>query len=163
MRIGLDVDGVLANFYLAMCRRECMPYEVITKWNLDWIWKAYPEVSNDEDFWSNIPTLSPPDSILFQPAAYVSALPSKMAMARKRWLKENGYPDAPLYVTGNKAWAYETLDLDLFVDDKPSTIADMTSKGMNVLQFVPDYFITDQEPHHIRHLSQIPYNDQTVR
>lgn len=31
-KVALDVDGVLADFYLAMCQRFNMPYKMIDSW-----------------------------------------------------------------------------------------------------------------------------------
>jgi len=139
-QIALDVDGVLANFYLAMCRRFNRPYKPISKWNVGWLGNHFDEIKNDFEFWSTLPTLTPPEEINFEVTAYVSSLPEIMEEARRAWLKANNYPSAPLFVSGqSKVSILKELGITHYVDDKTANVEEIREAGISCFRFIPPY------------------------
>jgi len=154
-KIALDVDGVLANFYLHLCRRYGKPYIPLKRWDEKWIGDVFHEVVKDEKFWLSIPTLAPPEEINFEVTAYVTALPPPMKAAREFWLKANGYPNAPVYVTNKKVPILKELDITDFVDDKQANCDEIRAAGIICWKYIPNYMHEQPFPYDIRNLNEI--------
>ena len=95
LRIGLDIDGTLADFDSAYLNR-------FKKWpKCDWAITRNVEhiLIKDRDFWLNLPILRMPN---FTPRLYCSSRVNNKRWTKK-YLKDNGFPDAFLYqITGYK-------------------------------------------------------------
>ena len=157
---ALDVDGVLANFYLAMCRRFNKPYVSIDKWGEPWLEERLPDVLDDYDFWDNLPNMNRPDAINFDFDYYITAIPIQFKDSRIKWLKKNGYPDKPVIVAFNKDEAMIRHGVDILIDDKYENIEKVTKAGLIGIHYVPDYLNPSQHQHHhpeltIKHLSEV--------
>lgn len=132
-RIGLDIDGVLANFTHHI--QDYLKRETIneaTHWNDPWIRDNFKTISRDATFWSSIPPLITPQDIQFEPAAYITAR-SIEAKITQDWLDRNGFPKAPLYCVGHdesKVAIAKSLKLDAFVDDKYENFLELTKGGV---------------------------------
>lgn len=138
--IALDVDGVLANFYLAICRYAGMPYNSLESWGEEWIFKALSKVRNDSKFWLTLPMLNPPEAITFDFDCYLSAYPEGMYEMRKLWLQMNGYPDKPLIRSTNKLKSMLELGLTTLIDDRPETINKINgTKELIGVTYLPCY------------------------
>ena len=125
LRIGLDIDGVLADtstYYLKyMGFKDQSPPK---SWNDKRFEKFLQNISpNDKKFWLSIPSLLTKKDIKnwnFKPVVYITArsVPNSITL---QWLKNNGYPKAPLMSIGDKPKSIVCNDfnLDIFVDDAP--------------------------------------------
>jgi uncharacterized HAD superfamily protein len=165
--IAFDVDGVLANFYLHVCRKFNKPYEAITEWDLDWL--NFGLIANDEEFWRTLPVLNQPE--LIQEIlntndlildSYITALPKAMTAARQFWLDYHKFPKAELIVcrSQDKLKICQDRKVDIFIDDKPETCLhfEKESKHTQVYQYCPEYALSIQNAHNmcifqLRHLN----------
>lgn len=127
MRIGLDLDGTLDDFWNPYIKRFGQPkgdYE-ITK-NVNRI------LSKDRDFWLNLPVLR---CIDFIPELYCTKRVNPKTWTRK-WLEENGFPIRPIYQMyyqyGNKATMIKGR-VDVFVDDSISNFIKLNLSGVPCL------------------------------
>lgn len=156
--IGLDVDDVLAGFYLEMCNRFGGSLEQIDIWGQDasvFINKHWDKVKSDEDFWENLPVISDPKDITFKFDYYISAFPVEMFEARKRWLDKNGFPEKPIICAHNKSFACKEYGVNVLIDDKKTTIKDIMCAGDKLgIWFRPSYMIEAGQD--ITNLSQVP-------
>lgn len=134
-RVGaLDVDDVIAGFYLAMCIRYKMPIikrDIWDKVECKFIVDNFDEVSTEYEFWANLPVVFKPEDINFDFDYYISTFPPEMENARLEWLKKNGFPDKPLICSTNKLETCRELGVDVLIDDKKSTIDSL--KGTEVI------------------------------
>lgn len=149
MKKGIDVDGVLANFYLAFCMRFNMPIETINHWERPWINEKFHDVENDHNFWANLPVLNRPEEISFEFDYYITSLPDNLKSAREEWLEKNGFPDKPVILSYDKSKTMKELGVDILVDDRYQTIKEVHEAGLNGIQFVPYYM----QPHDLHHLN----------
>ena len=75
---------------------------------------------------------------------------------RKQWLKEKGFPDAPLYATSKKLEKCEKLGITHLVDDKPLTIQQLKGSGTIGVHFITPYAAFEPAgPHFITNLNQL--------
>lgn len=142
MKVGLDVDGVLADFYLSMCERYGQPYCRLDSWAAATFidGNTLGEVSDDHDFWKTLKILNPPTFVDFDFDYYITSVPDGMKEAREYWLKVNGYPDKPVIVAEDKVTACRLLGVTILIDDKPSTLDLFKSEDDLIgIQYVPPY------------------------
>ena len=159
IKVALDVDGVLANFYLAMCRRFNMKYETVDRWGVPWLEEHLLGVDDDFEFWGNLPNMNRPDSISFDFDCYITAVPEKFKDSRIEWLKKNGYPDKPVIIAFDKAHAMKENGVSILIDDKFENIEKVSFAGLHGIHFVPDYLYPKPQQTHtpnltIKHLSE---------
>jgi len=131
-KIGLDIDGVLANFNSHIFKFSGKEHKEVTHWNDPTIRELFEKVKHNSEFWSTIPALINPSDIPFEPVAYVTArsIDQKITQA---WLDNNNFPKAPLYCVGtdeSKLEIIKNLDIDIFLDDKFETFIELNRNGI---------------------------------
>lgn len=153
-RIALDVDGVLADFYMEMCLKYGMPYAKISDWNVGWIIEKFNEVVDDEDFWMHMSRMPNIDEIDFDVYCYLTALPPQMKKAREFWIKVNGLPDAPVVVSDDKFEYCCKNEIDFLVDDKPATVLEFRENesvySPKIIYFMPNYYTDEMKIEGVR-------------
>ena len=161
--IALDVDDVLAAFYPAMCKKFNRPEVKTNIWDgkksCKWIADSFPAMWEDKEFWANMNMLSYPQSITFDFKCYLTAIADSLCGVRREWLSKNGFPDKPVICTTSKHKVdiMRDLDIDVLIDDKPSTIKSVRDAGLIGIQFIPHYMsnFDPEDPFSVRHLSEI--------
>lgn len=131
-RIGLDIDGVLANFQKHVFEYLGQPAKVVTHWNDPGVRDNYEVVKKDPKFWATIPALISPVDIPFEPHCYITArsIDPKVTQA---WLDSNGFPKATLYCVASGESKIETAKksgIELFVDDHYVNFVELTNAGI---------------------------------
>lgn len=156
VKVGLDVDGVLANFYLAMARIHSRPIKMISDWELEWINDSFHTIENDFKFWEELPILTHPEEITFDFDYYITAVPEQQKASREKWLKTNGFPDKPVIVSDEKLTTMRELGVEVLIDDKFSTVKEVDEAGFLAIHFIPSYLeTTNVLGTNIKHLSQV--------
>lgn len=130
-RIGLDIDGVLANFLQGFIDRasqlgveQHFPrnwWEWTTHYHgdqtvFDYVWAT---VTDDPAFWSKLEPLVRPSKIVFPVAAYVTARPCPADISLA-WLVAHGFPEAPVRTVpygSSKVADLKALGITEFIDD----------------------------------------------
>lgn len=160
-RVAIDIDDVLAQFYPAMCKRFNQPCRRINIWDGEgeaaFVAQNFYIIEHNRMFWLNLEKQSRPEDITFEISHYITASPPMMKQYRREWLTRNGFPKAPIIFTDDKAQAMRTNQIDVLIDDKPSTLERVNATGLIGIQYVPSY-MSDEREHlnPIRHLSQVP-------
>lgn len=128
LRVGLDIDGTLADFESAYLSR-------FKKWpNKDWAITRNVQniLIKERDFWLNLPVIRIPE---FIPRLYCSARVNNKRWTKK-YLKDNNFPDAPLYqIPGYKLSKAKILKgrVDVYIEDSLKNFIDLNSKGIPCL------------------------------
>lgn len=137
LRIGLDIDDCLADFWGAYCEYfdtehnpKMLEDHIITR-NVQQI------LSKDRDFWLGLKVINMPD---FIPELYCTKRVNKKAWTRE-WLRINGFPERPIYQMvfqqGNKADMIRGR-VDVFVDDSFSNVVKCNKSGVPALLYHTD-------------------------
>lgn len=137
LKIGLDIDNVLADFdsayriYFSADRfPEMLESDVITD-NVNAI------LISDRKFWINLPVINKLD---FTPKLYCTKRVNKKAWSKK-WLEINHFPKAPVYqIFGNdkKKSPYIKGRVDVFIDDSVTNFIEMNLAGIPCLLYATE-------------------------
>lgn len=138
LRIGLDVDGVCLDFatsFIKQCEKKEISLYIEEVWNFfEQDLRSYDVFKSlKNDFWLNLTREEASKDINFTPVAYISHRDCPTAITRKS-LVNNGLPDAPVFhvkYTEDKLKLAKELNLDLFIDDRASTVTYFLENGIN--------------------------------
>lgn len=132
-RIGLDIDDVLADWMGSFS--EINKIERPTSWMFDrYLGQMFEEMKDrgyDIDDWmANLPILTPPDEIPFEPVVYITSREHCPIECAYAWLDKNKYPAVPVVQTKDKVAACKEHKVDIFVDDKFQNFVDINRAGI---------------------------------
>ena len=85
-----------------------------------------------EEFYANLPVLTNPSDIPFEPHCYITSRPVDVKITEK-WLDDNGFPTRPVYCVGTgKSKVDVALDVgvDIFVDDRYENFVELNKAGI---------------------------------
>ena len=143
-RIGLDIDGVVANFAQAII--DAGHAQGISGLPEHWhdfteiygprggkrseqhqaFIRVWEKVRDDQDFWDAVP-VHEEDAIV--PHCYITARPA--GVDSYLWLFMNDLPGAPLItVVGSKVEAAKKAGVTLFLDDAPHNLEELRAAGI---------------------------------
>lgn len=155
MKVGLDVDGVLARFndryidlIVEVTGRDLFgsrPVDIRT-WNYpeqqfgysdDEMSKVWGVITSSLDFWRNLDAYDDTARQLRRLAFlaehthdvyFVTSRPGVRAKAQtERWLAAHGFPEPTVLITSHKGLAARTLALDVYVDDRWENALDVAT------------------------------------
>jgi uncharacterized HAD superfamily protein len=135
-KIGLDIDGVLANFIKAWYLKypDINPnptsYHIDDKFEERFVEMHLNNTLND--FFLNIPPLQKSDDIPFEPHCYITSrdVPSEVS---KQWLLNHGFPDKPVHSIGRECSKIDVAKksgIDVFVDDYIKNYQELNNAGI---------------------------------
>lgn len=146
-KIGLDIDGVLADFTLAW--HELYPEVSPTPntWYLDpkigERFKAMREANTLDVFYLNIKPLVNPKDIPFEPHCYITSRPVSREIS-EQWLKKNGFPEKPVYsleIKTSKVEAAKIAGVDMFIDDFYDNFVELNNGGITTYLYTAPWNI----------------------
>lgn len=133
LKIGLDVDDVLAEFLDTYLERFGHP-----KSDCEITWNVFNVLRKDKQFWEGLPVVN---RINFIPELYCTKRVNSKRYT-KNWLRNNGFPNRPIYQMyyqhGNKADMIKGK-IDVFVDDSVSNFVKMNLSGVPCLLLDKEY------------------------
>ncbi len=137
-RIGLDIDGVIADFEKAYLDAMGKPEHTITSWNDPLFRKYFFEVTKDDSFWLNIPLVEDllKKPLSFCPVVYVTARPVSNEVTERYLFEINNLPMAPVITVGHdisKTDACKKYNVELFIDDRYENYVELNKSGVPCL------------------------------
>lgn len=136
LRIGLDIDEVLADWVKHWC--EYFKLSIPTNWNFDRdIKDKFEALKDNKEFWLSVPIKTNPLDIPFEPVCYITSrsIPTEWT---EEWLHNNGFPAVPVYAVGlnkSKTEAAKKAMLDLYIDDRYENFVELNNAGICTFLF----------------------------
>lgn len=135
-KIGLDIDGVLADFSLAWS----IKYPEISATPHSWYFDRKVSDRFDsmlknntlDDFYLNIPTLINVSELPFDPRCYITSRPVRTVIS-EHWLDKHGFPAKPVItvdVGRSKVDAAKEMGIEIFIDDSFDNFVDLNNNGI---------------------------------
>lgn len=161
MKIALDVDDVIAAFTLHVHNYYSKPLESkVDYWSvpkMDEILGVgwFKGIAGVKDFWDTIPVLSCPSNIDFEISCYMSSFPQEMYESRVTWLRNNGFPKAPLIVCSDKLSKCLELGVNILIDDKPEMMRSLLNSPVRGIHFITHYAGFEPVGNYVTSLKQV--------
>jgi len=134
--IGLDIDGVLADFTGAWCKIYPDVSATPSSWYLDRrIGSRFNDMlSNNtlDDFYLNIEPLISHTELQFEPHCYITARPIKKEIT-EQWLDKHGFPAKPVItvdIKRSKVDAAKKAGVEIFIDDSFENFIELNNAGV---------------------------------
>ncbi len=130
LRYGFDIDDCLADWCPSFCKIAKIP--IPTSWSfgfMDHVNRIIEEGIDYNDFMANLPIKTHPNELPVEPVCYITNRHIDPQIAVD-WIKNNGFPQAPVIQTADKVKAAKEMKLDVFVDDKFETFVEMNKAGI---------------------------------
>lgn len=145
IKIGLDIDGVLADFTKAWKALYDDVVDSPNSWFMDYkMLERFEDMKYKKtlnDFYANIPVLTKPEDIPFDPCCYITSRPVPTSVTEK-WIKDNGFPQVPIYTVElrkSKVEAAKEAGVDIFVDDSYGNFTELNEAGIFTYLFDASY------------------------
>jgi hypothetical protein len=130
-RLGLDLDGVIANFLKTF--KNTFPDEVdVDHWTQESSVEDHMNSLSD-DFWLSLEPLVIPNEIPVEPVCYITKRVTCKPEIATEWLRRNGFPMAPVLFSSKdrpKSVIAKEMNVDIFVDDKYSNFLELNNNGV---------------------------------
>lgn len=135
-KIGLDIDGVLADFTGSW--HELYPEVSATpqSWYLDrkvgQRFTAMREAGTLDEFYMNIKPLMKPEDIPFEPHCYITSRPVSKEISEE-WLDKNGFPAKKVIsvdIRASKVEVAKEAGIEIFIDDSYENFVELNNAGV---------------------------------
>lgn len=162
-RIGLDIDGVIADFTGSWSTLYPDVSATPTSWYLDRrIGSRFDNMVKENtlnDFYLNIKPLINPKEIPFEPHCYITSRPVDKEIS-EQWLDMHGFPAKPvisLSIRESKVEAAKKANVDIFIDDAFENFVELNNHGIFTYLFTTPWNIKYDVGHmRLNSLSSIP-------
>jgi len=171
MRIGIDIDGVIANFFagyesliISIAGKDLFgdnkyPNEFPKVWNWpetfgygpEVVSQAWAHIKGNPGFWATLGTLPDINTwLLWLKTAgskhdiyFITDRPGAGAKYwTERWFNRYGYDNATILISRNgKGAIVAALDLELYIDDKVENILDVQTKAPNCRAYLAPQYL----------------------
>ena len=139
--IGLDIDGVIADFTRGWNRLYPDVPAMPDRYNYDPLMgQRFKQMKADgtlDAFFLSLKPLIDPSELPFTPKAYVTARPIDTVITEK-WLEVMGFPTATVITVewgASKIDAMKEADIEIFIDDYYGNYTDLVQGGITTYLF----------------------------
>lgn len=134
--IGIDIDGVLADFTGSWNKLYPEISATPTSWYLDRkVGSRFEEMKNSgklKEFYLNLEPLMKPEDIPFEPHCYITSRPVPKEIT-EQWLDKNHFPAKKvisLDIRQSKVDAAKEAGVEIFIDDSYDNFIDLNNHGV---------------------------------
>lgn len=142
-KIGLDIDGVLADFVGHLTKVSGFHDHVPRHWNDPIIRAQFEVFKHDKNFWATIPPLMFGPSLPIEPHCYITARSIEKEVT-EAWLASNLFPKATVYSVGageSKVEVALKSGIDIMVDDSYDNFIELNNAGIRTYLYTAPYNI----------------------
>jgi hypothetical protein len=163
LKIGLDIDGVLADFTGAWHELYPEISPTPSTWYLDpkigERFKAMREANTLDEFYLNIKPLINPTDILFEPHCYITSRPVSREIS-ELWLSKIGFPKKPVFslnIRESKVDAAKNAGIGVFIDDFYENFIELNTNNIFTFLYTASWNIQYEVGHmRLNSLKDIP-------
>ena len=139
LRIGLDIDGVLADFRMAVIKKYNL-YTGNSSWKFSYlINQLWNDIKDNKEFWLNIEPICNPKDIPFEPVLYCSNRRHSGKWIEE-WIEKHNFPCCPVITTSkNKSEILKKHKIDIFVEDKFQNYQEIKNAGIKCFLITRDW------------------------
>lgn len=145
--IGLDIDGVLADFTLAWHKLYPEISPTPSTWYFDnkigERFKSMREAGTLDDFYLNIEPLLKPEDIPFEPHCYITSRPVSKEIS-EQWLAKHGFPRKKvisLNIASSKVAMAREVGVEIFIDDFYENFIELNNAGITTYLYTQPWNI----------------------
>lgn len=151
MKIGLDIDGVCAEFEQHFLTYLGLPTHGANHWDDPRFKDNFHKVVADEWFWLTIPAIFPGERLRIKPQMYVTARPIDTKVTEE-WLALHKFPKAPVITVGHNQSKVEALKgkVDLFIDDAIHNYVELNKSGIPTILVTRSHNVSYKVPENRR-------------
>lgn len=135
-KIGLDIDGVLADFCGSWNELHPEIPASPTSWFFDRdIMKRFDDMKKDrtlDDFYLNIKPLLKPCDLPFEPSCYITSRPVDCKIS-EMWIDKQGFPAKKVICVGNgmsKVDVAKEQGIEIYIDDSFENFMELNNNGV---------------------------------
>lgn len=135
-KIGIDVDGVLADFTKTWSALYPEIYPKPNSWYMDRrMTKRFEEMRKNgtlDDFYLSIEPLMTPEDMPFEPYCYITSRPVSQEIT-EQWLDNHHFPARKvisLDIKKSKVEAAKEAGVEIFIDDSYDNFVDLNNNGV---------------------------------
>lgn len=147
IKIGLDIDGVLADFTSAWSKLFPDIESSPNSWFLDRkINERFNKMRNDkslDDFYLKMPPLINGNDLQFEPHCYITSRPIPSNIT-EQWLDKHKFPRKKVHTVDLRCSKVETAkkeNIDIFIDDSFDNFIDLNNNGIFTYLFTASWNI----------------------
>lgn len=162
-KIGLDVDGVLADFSTAWNKIYPEISATPNSWYLDR--KVVERINRMEkegtldEFYLNIPALLKPVDLPFEPYCYITSRPVAKEVT-EQWLDVRGFPARKVYsldIQTSKVEIAKEAGVEIFIDDSFNNFVQLNNAGITTYLYSAPWNLKHDVGHfRINSLNDLP-------
>lgn len=135
-RIGLDIDGVLADFSSSWSKLypdvQATPNSWFFDRNISKRFDIMRENGELDNFYLNLTSLINPEELPFEPCCYITSRPVSSTIT-EQWLDKNHFPCKPVVtvdIRKSKVEVAKEQGIEFFIDDSYENFVELNNNGI---------------------------------
>jgi hypothetical protein len=160
-KIGLDIDGVLADWTGGWAKIHPELSATPFSWYFDRVvgkrFKAMEVAGTLDEFYMNLEPLMKVEDLKFEPHCYITSRPVSKEIS-EAWLDKHGFPSRPVYSIGigeSKVDVAKAAGVEIFIDDSYENFVALNNAGICTYLYTASW----NTKHDVGHLRLNSLND----